>query len=133
MDTPGAAVKAEGLAAALGLKRFAPSGDRIGAVLAARRDETNRLPPQRPRLRDRQAFEHLRMQAGELLAAGHAQAEAARMLGVARQTSAAGGPTQAVGLDPRTPRSRDHAVQGDPILPIATATLTAQTPSTTDD
>jgi hypothetical protein len=30
------------------LKRFAPSNDRIGAVLAAWRYETNRLPPQRP-------------------------------------------------------------------------------------
>src|SRR6266542_350091 len=35
--------------------------------------------------RDRQAFEHIRMQAGELLAAGHSQAEVARTLGVARQ------------------------------------------------
>src|SRR4029453_5875930 len=31
------------------LKKFAPSDDRIGALLAAWRDETNRLPPQRPR------------------------------------------------------------------------------------
>jgi transposase len=36
-------------------------------------------------LRDRQAFEHIRMQAGELFAAGHSQAEVARQLGVARQ------------------------------------------------
>jgi len=36
-------------------------------------------------LRDRQAFEHIRMQAGALFAAGHAQAEVARTLGVARQ------------------------------------------------
>jgi transposase len=36
-------------------------------------------------LRDRQAFEGVRMQAGELFAAGHAQAEVARQLGVARQ------------------------------------------------
>ncbi len=36
-------------------------------------------------LRDRQAFEHVRMQAGELFAAGRAQAEVARTLGVARQ------------------------------------------------
>jgi transposase len=35
--------------------------------------------------RDRQAFEGVRMQAGELFAAGHAQAEVARQLGVARQ------------------------------------------------
>ena len=36
-------------------------------------------------LRDRQAFEHVRMQAGELFAAGRSQAEVARELGVARQ------------------------------------------------
>jgi transposase len=36
-------------------------------------------------LRDRQAFEHIRMQAGALFAAGHSQAEVARTLGVARQ------------------------------------------------
>src|ERR687898_410446 len=36
-------------------------------------------------LRDRQAFEHIRLQAGTLFAAGHAQAEVARTLGVARQ------------------------------------------------
>jgi transposase len=36
-------------------------------------------------LRDRQAFEGLRMQAGALFAAGHSQAEVARTLGVARQ------------------------------------------------
>src|SRR5574341_898797 len=36
-------------------------------------------------LRDRQAFEGIRMQAGALFAAGHAQAEVARQLGVARQ------------------------------------------------
>jgi transposase len=35
--------------------------------------------------RDRQAFEHIRMQAAELFAAGHSQAEVARTLGVARQ------------------------------------------------
>jgi transposase len=35
--------------------------------------------------RDRQAFEAVRMQAGALFAAGHAQAEVARQLGVARQ------------------------------------------------
>lgn len=38
-------------------------------------------------LRDRQAFEHVRMQAGALFAAGHAQAEVARQLGVARQNA----------------------------------------------
>jgi transposase len=36
-------------------------------------------------LRDRQAFEGVRMQAGALFALGHSQAEVARMLGVARQ------------------------------------------------
>jgi hypothetical protein len=30
------------------LKRFAPSDDMMGVVLAAWRDETNRLSPQRP-------------------------------------------------------------------------------------
>jgi transposase len=36
-------------------------------------------------LRDRQAFEHVRMRAGALFAAGHSQAQVARQLGVARQ------------------------------------------------
>jgi transposase len=36
-------------------------------------------------LRDRQAFEGVRMQAGALFAAGRSQAEVARKLGVARQ------------------------------------------------
>jgi transposase len=36
-------------------------------------------------LRDRQAFEGVRMHAGELFAAGHSQAEVTRTLGVARQ------------------------------------------------
>jgi transposase-like protein len=36
-------------------------------------------------LGDRQAFEHIRMQAGALFAAGHTQAQVARTLGVARQ------------------------------------------------
>jgi transposase len=36
-------------------------------------------------LRDRQAFEGVRMQAGALFAAGHSQAEVTRTLGVARQ------------------------------------------------
>jgi transposase len=36
-------------------------------------------------LRDRQAFEGVRMQAGALFAAGHSQAEVVRKLGVARQ------------------------------------------------
>ena len=36
-------------------------------------------------LRDRQAFERVRLQAGALFAAGHTQAQVARQLGVARQ------------------------------------------------
>src|SRR6266545_6252208 len=36
-------------------------------------------------LRDRQAFEHIRMQAGGLFAAGRSQAQVAHQLGVARQ------------------------------------------------
>ena len=36
-------------------------------------------------LRDRQAFERIRMQAGELFAAGRSQAEVAHQLGVSRQ------------------------------------------------
>jgi hypothetical protein len=36
-------------------------------------------------LRDRQAFAGVRMQAGQLFAAGHSHAEVARTLGVARQ------------------------------------------------
>jgi transposase len=36
-------------------------------------------------LRDRQAFEGVRMQAGELFAAGHSQAEVTHQLGVSRQ------------------------------------------------
>jgi transposase len=38
-------------------------------------------------LRDRQAFEHVRMQAGELFAAGHTQAQVAHQLGVSRQNA----------------------------------------------
>jgi transposase len=36
-------------------------------------------------LRDRQAFQRVRLRAGELFATGHAQAEVARTLGVSRQ------------------------------------------------
>ena len=36
-------------------------------------------------LRDRQAFEHIRMQAAALFTAGHSQAQVAHQLGVARQ------------------------------------------------
>jgi transposase len=38
-------------------------------------------------LRDRQAFEHVRLQAGALFAAGRSQAEVARILGVSRQNA----------------------------------------------
>ncbi len=38
-------------------------------------------------LRDRQAFEHVRMQAGALFAAGRSQAQVAHQLGVARQNA----------------------------------------------
>jgi transposase len=38
-------------------------------------------------LRDRQAFEQVRLQAGELFAAGRSQAEVAHQLGVARQNA----------------------------------------------
>ena len=38
-------------------------------------------------LRDRQAFEHIRMQAGALFAAGRSQAQVAQQLGVARQNT----------------------------------------------
>jgi hypothetical protein len=43
-------------------------------------------------LRDRQAFEHIRMQAGALFAAGHSQTEVARSWGWPAKTSAAGTP-----------------------------------------
>jgi hypothetical protein len=56
-----------------------------GVVPAAWRHETNRLPPQRRGLRDRQAFERIRLQAGELFTAGRSQAEVAHQLGVSRQ------------------------------------------------
>src|SRR6266508_6911732 len=73
-------------------------------------------------LRDRQAFEGVRMQAGALFAAGHAQAEVAHQLGVARQNVSrwhaqwqAGGPDalRSVGPTGPTPRLSDqqlHAV-----------------------
>src|SRR6266581_3146064 len=38
-------------------------------------------------LRDRQAFERVRLQVGELFAAGHSQAEVAHELGVTRQNA----------------------------------------------
>jgi transposase len=52
-------------------------------VLAAWPDETYRRNARG--LRDRQAFEAVRMQAGTLSAAGRSHAEVARILGVARQ------------------------------------------------
>jgi transposase len=51
-------------------------------------------------LRDRQAFEHVRLQAGALFATGHSQAQVARQLGVARQNvSRWHGQWQAGGLE----------------------------------
>ena len=52
-------------------------------MLAAWPDETYRRNARG--LRDRQAFEAVRMQAGTLSAAGRSHAEVARILGVARQ------------------------------------------------
>jgi transposase len=73
-------------------------------------------------LRDRQAFEGVRMHAGELFAASHSQAEVARKLGVARQNVSrwhaqwrAGGPDALAsrgptGPDPRLSDAQLHAV-----------------------
>jgi transposase len=73
-------------------------------------------------LRDRQAFEGVRMQAGALFAAGHSQAEVAHQLGVARQNTSrwharwrsggldalrSAGPT---GLAPRLSDPQLHAI-----------------------
>jgi transposase len=73
-------------------------------------------------LRDRQAFEGVRMQAGALFAAGHSQAQVARQLGVARQNVSrwyahwrqgglqalrSAGPT---GPDPRLSDQQLHAI-----------------------
>ncbi len=64
-------------------------------------------------LRDRQAFEHVRMQAGALFAAGRSQAEVARALGVARQNASrwharwrAGGPDALASRGPTGPDPR---------------------------
>jgi transposase len=72
--------------------------------------------------RDRQAFEHVRMQAGALFGAGRSQAEVARTLGVARQNVSrwqaqwqaggrealrSAGPT---GPDPRLSDQQLHAI-----------------------
>src|SRR6266498_3619811 len=63
--------------------------------------------------RDRQAFEGVRMQAGELFAAGHTQAQVARTLGVARQNVSrwhalwqAGGPEALRSAGPTGPDPR---------------------------
>jgi len=70
-------------------------------------------------LRDRQAFEHVRMQAGALFAAGRSQAEVARTLGVARQNASrwhaswrAGGPDalRSAGPTGSAPRLSDEQV-----------------------
>jgi transposase len=64
-------------------------------------------------LRDRQAFEHIRMQAGELFAAGRSQAQVAHQLGVARQNTSrwhalwrAGGPDALASRGPTGPDPR---------------------------
>jgi transposase len=64
-------------------------------------------------LRDRQAFEGVRMQAGALFATGHSQAEVARQLGVARQNVSrwhtqwrAGGPDALASRGPTGPDPR---------------------------
>jgi transposase len=67
------------------LKKFAPSDDMIGALLAGWRMRPTAYRRNARGLRDRQAFEGVRMRAGALFAAGHSQAEVARQLGVARQ------------------------------------------------
>jgi transposase len=73
-------------------------------------------------LRDRQAFEHVRMQAGALFAAGRSQAEVAHQLGVARQNVSrwhaqwrAGGPDALrsagpTGSAPRLSEAQLHAI-----------------------
>jgi transposase len=67
-------------------------------------------------LRDRQALEAVRMQAGALFAAGHSQAQVARTLGVARQNTSrwharwqAGGPDalRSAGPTGQAPRLAD--------------------------
>jgi transposase len=68
-----------------GLKRPAHSGDRVGLSWQHRGMRPTAYRRNARGLRDRQAFEHIRMQAGQLFAAGHIQAEVARQLGVARQ------------------------------------------------
>jgi transposase len=64
-------------------------------------------------LRDRQAFEHIRMQAGALFAAGRSQAEVAHQLGVARQNASrwhalwrSGGPLALASRGPTGPAPR---------------------------
>jgi transposase len=64
-------------------------------------------------LRDRQAFEHVRMQAGALFAAGRSQAEVAHQLGVARQNASrwhalwrSGGPDALASRGPTGPDPR---------------------------
>jgi transposase len=60
-------------------------------------------------LRDRQAFEQIRMQAGTLFAAGRSQAQVAHQLGVARQNASrwhAGGPDALASRGPTGPDPR---------------------------
>src|SRR4029450_3193123 len=71
-------------------------------------------------LRDRQAFEQVRMQAGELFAAGRSQAEVAHQLGVSRQNarrwhgrwrSGGSGPLRSAGPTGHTPRLSDAQLE----------------------
>jgi hypothetical protein len=64
--------------------------------------------------RDRQAFERIRLDAGELFAAGRSQAEVAHQLGVSRQTSAAGTPAGAPAGRTRWPRREPKRWPGAP-------------------
>jgi transposase len=64
-------------------------------------------------LRDRQAFDGVRMRAGALFAAGHSQAEVAQQLGVSRQNVSrwhaqwqAGGPERLRSAGPTGPIPR---------------------------
>jgi hypothetical protein len=66
-------------------QRFASSYDRIGALLQHGGMRPTAYRRNARGLRDRQALEAVRMQAGALFAAGHSQAQVACTLGVARQ------------------------------------------------
>jgi transposase len=70
-------------------------------------------------LRDRQAFDGVRMRAGALFAAGHSQAEVAQQLGVSRQNVSrwhaqwqAGGPKRCAAPAPPDPFRRLRRTRG---------------------